>query len=277
MKILKKITFHNKTLELTTPVVMGILNATPNSFYNNGKNSDKDSLLATAEKMLEDGAEILDIGGASSKPGEPLVDPETERNRIIPVIEAIRKQFPDTWISVDTYNSPVAKAAIEAGADIINDISAGTIDGKMLHVVAELKAPYIAMHIQGTPENMQISPAYENVVAEVLRQLRNAIQRCELAGINQIIIDPGFGFGKTVAHNFELLSMLGAFKLTDRPILAGLSRKSMICKPLKISPENALNGTTALNMAALMKGADILRVHDVKEAVETVGLYNLMS
>jgi len=274
---LKKITFHNKTLELVTPVVMGILNATPNSFYNKGEKSDKDSLLATAERMLEDGAEILDIGGASSKPGEPLIDPETEKNRIIPVIEAIRKRFPDTWISVDTYNSPVAKAAIEAGADIINDISAGAIDDKMLNVVAGLKVPYIAMHIQGTPETMQLSPAYENVVAEVLRQLRNAIQRCEQAGINQIIIDPGFGFGKTVAHNFELLSMLGTFKLTDRPILAGLSRKSMICKPLKISPENALNGTTALNMAALMNGADILRVHDVKEAVETVRLYNLMS
>jgi dihydropteroate synthase len=256
---------------------MGILNATPNSFYNKGQMSDKDSLLATAEKMLEGGAEILDIGGASSKPGEPLIDPETEKNRIIPVIEAVRKQFPDTWISVDTYNSPVAKAALEAGADIINDISAGTIDGEMLPVVAGLQAPYIAMHIQGTPETMQLSPAYENVVAEVLRHLRNAIQRCEQAGINQIIIDPGFGFGKTVAHNFELLSMLGTFKLTDRPILAGLSRKSMICKPLKISPENALNGTTALNMAALMNGADILRVHDVKEAVETVRLYNLMS
>lgn len=274
---MKKITFHNKTLELSTPVVMGILNATPNSFYNKGEKSDNDSLLATAEMMLEDGAEILDIGGASSKPGEPLIDPDTEKNRIIPVIDAVRKRFPDTWISVDTYNSPVAKAAIEAGADIINDISAGAIDDKMLNVVAGLKAPYIAMHIQGTPENMQLSPAYENVVAEVLRELRNAIQRCEQAGIDQIIIDPGFGFGKTVAHNFELLSMLGTFKLTDRPILAGLSRKSMICKPLKISPENALNGTTALNMAALMNGADILRVHDVKEAVETVRLYNLMS
>lgn len=239
--------------------------------------SDKDSLLALAEKMLKDGAEILDIGGASSKQGEPLIDPETEKSRIIPIIEAVRKQFPDTWISVDTYNSPVAKAAIDAGADIINDISAGMIDSDMLNVVAAMNVPYIAMHIQGTPETMQLSPAYDNVVAEVLRQMRQAIQRCEQAGINQIIIDPGFGFGKTVAHNFELLSMLGTFKLTERPILAGLSRKSMIYKPLKISPENALNGTTALNMAALMNGADILRVHDVKEAVETVRLYNLLN
>ena len=239
--------------------------------------SDKDSLLVTAERMLKDGAEILDIGGASSKPGEPLVEPESEKKRILPVIEAVRKQFPDTWISVDTYNSSVAKAAIEAGADIINDISAGKIDSKMLQVVAGLNVPYIAMHIQGTPETMQIAPTYENVVPEVLRQLRNAIQRCEEAGIKQIIIDPGFGFGKTVAHNFEILSMLGTFKLTDKPILAGLSRKSMICKPLKISPENALNGTTALNMAALMNGADILRVHDVKEAVETVRLYSMMN
>jgi len=277
VKILKKITFHNKTLDLATPVVMGILNATPNSFYNKGQMSDKDSLLVTAERMLKDGAEILDIGGASSKPGEPLVEPESEKKRILPVIEAVRKQFPDTWISVDTYNSSVAKAAIEAGADIINDISAGKIDSKMLQVVAGLNVPYIAMHIQGTPETMQIAPTYENVVPEVLRQLRNAIQRCEEAGIKQIIIDPGFGFGKTVAHNFEILSMLGTFKLTDKPILAGLSRKSMICKPLKISPENALNGTTALNMAALMNGADILRVHDVKEAVETVRLYSMMN
>ena len=255
---------------------MGILNATPNSFYNKGHQSDKSSLLHHAEKMLEDGASILDIGGASTKPGEPLIDPEVEKGRVIPVIEAIRAEFPDTWISVDTYNSSVARLALEAGADIINDISAGKIDDQMLATVAMCGAPYIAMHIQGTPETMQVSPSYENVVADVLHELRRAIGRCENAGIEQIIIDPGFGFGKTVAHNYELLSMLGVFANTGRIVLAGISRKSMICKPLRISPENALNGTTALNMVALMNGADILRVHDVKEAVETVKLFNLM-
>jgi dihydropteroate synthase len=267
---------NDKTLTLKTPIVMGILNATPNSFYNKGQESDLDSLLRIADKMLNDGAAILDIGGASTKPGEPLIDVARELTRVIPAIQAIRSRFPETWLSVDTYNAPVAKAALEAGADIVNDISAGTFDKDMLRTVASQNAPFIAMHIQGTPENMQIAPKYDNVVAEVKINLQEAIRNCEEAGIKQIIIDPGFGFGKTVEHNFELLHFLSKFKTLGKPILAGLSRKSLICKPLKINPEHALNGTTALNMAALINGADILRVHDVKEAIEVVRLFSLL-
>ncbi len=264
----------NKELDISSPVVMGILNATPNSFYNKGQESDIDGLLRTAEKMLNDGASILDIGGASTKPGEPLISVEAELKRVIPVISEIRKRFANVWLSVDTYNSAVAKDAVEAGADIINDISAGAFDGAMLSTVAALQVPYIAMHIQGTPQTMQLNPQYNNVVAEVMREIRQVINRCDKAGIDQVIIDPGFGFGKTVEHNYELLRMLSTFTTLGKPILVGLSRKSMICKPLKVAPEQALNGTTALNTAALMNGANILRVHDVKEAMETIALYN---
>ncbi len=266
--------FKNKELDISSPVAMGILNATPNSFYNKGQESNIDGLLRTAEKMLNDGASILDIGGASTKPGEPLISAEAELKRVIPVISEIRKRFADVWLSVDTYNSAVAKAAVDADADIINDISAGAFDDAMLNTVAALQVPYMAMHIQGTPQNMQLNPQYNNVVAEVMREIRQVIDRCDKAGIEQVIIDPGFGFGKTVEHNYELLRMLGAFTTLGKPILVGLSRKSMICKPLKVAPEQALNGTTALNMAALLNGANILRVHDVKEAMETIALYN---
>ncbi|MCF8450709.1 MAG: dihydropteroate synthase [Taibaiella sp.] len=255
---------------------MGILNATPDSFYNKGQDNDIESLLKHAEKMLNDGATILDIGGASSKPGQPLITTAEEMKRVLPAIIAIRKSFPDAWISVDTYNSEVARQAVAGGADIINDISAGAFDMDMLKTVAILNVPYVAMHIQGTPETMQQNPQYDNVVAEVHRHIRIAINRCTDAGIKQIIVDPGFGFGKTVEHNYELLKMLGKFASLGKPILAGISRKSMICKPLKVRPEYALNGTTALNMAALLHGANILRVHDVKEAVETVKLYTYL-
>lgn len=267
---------HNKELNISTPVVMGILNATPDSFYNKGRENSIDSLLLLAEKMLKDGAAILDIGGASTRPGQALLDSSEELKRTIPVITAIRKSFPDAWLSIDTYNARVAKEAVYAGADMVNDISAGTFDNDMLKTVATLDVPYVTMHIQGTPETMQQNPQYDNVVTEVHRHLRMAINRCTDAGIKQIIVDPGFGFGKTVEHNYDLLKMLGKFTSLGRPILAGLSRKSMICKPLKISPEYALNGTTALNMAALLYGANILRVHDVKEAAETVKLYTYL-
>ncbi len=256
---------------------MGILNATPNSFFNKGRDSDTDSLLRTATNMLKDGVAILDIGGASTKPGQPIMNASEELKRVIPVIAALNREFPDVWLSVDTYNSTVAKEAVAAGASIVNDISGGAFDSNMLPVVAELKVPFIAMHIQGTPETMQQNPTYDNVVQEVKRHLLQIIARSTAAGISDIVIDPGFGFGKTVAHNFELLRMLGAFTTLDRPILAGVSRKSMICKPLKINPEHALNGTTALNMTALINGANILRVHDVKEAIEVVTLYNKLS
>jgi len=252
---------------------MGILNATPDSFYNKGHESDVDGLLRTTEKMIREGAAILDIGGASTKPGQELVTSDEELFRVMPVIKAIHARFPDTWISVDTYNAKVAKEAVDAGADIINDVSAGRFDAEMIPTVAALNVPYIAMHMQGTPKTMQFDPVYGDVVAEVFNYLQHVCGQCVAAGITDIIIDPGFGFGKTVEHNFQLLASLHTFKKMDRPILAGLSRKSMICKTLKVNPEHALNGTTALNMVALQQGANILRVHDVKEAIEVTRLF----
>lgn len=263
-------------LTITQPIVMGILNATPNSFYNKGRGNDLSSLLEAADVMLQQGATLIDVGGASSKPGEPIIDPEEELRRVIPVIAALSQRHPHLWISVDTYNAEVAKAAVETGAAIVNDISAGAIDPMMLPTVAALKVPYIAMHMQGTPATMQLHPQYTNIVSEVKNHLRQVCDRCAEAGIEQLILDPGFGFGKTVVHNYELLNNLGVLATLGKPILAGLSRKSMICKPLKIDPEKALNGTTALNMVALMNGATILRVHDVKEAVEAVTLFSYM-
>ncbi len=262
-----------RLLDISQPVVMGILNATPDSFYNKGQDSDADSLLRNAEKMLNDGAVILDIGGASTKPGAPLITVDEELERIIPVIAAIHKRFPDAWLSVDTYNALTASAAVAAGACIINDVSSGRFDETMIRTVAALKVPYIAMHMQGIPETMQEDPQYKDAVTEVRNYLLDVCNQCNSAGITDIVIDPGFGFGKTAEHNFQLLNALHTFRMLGRPILAGISRKSIVCKPLKVNPENALNGTTALHMAALQQGANILRVHDVKEAVEVIKLY----
>ncbi len=266
---------HSKgrVLDISRPVVMGILNATPDSFYNKGQHSNADSLLRVAGQMVKDGATILDIGGASTKPGQEWLDADEELKRIIPVIETIHKNFRDVWLSVDTYNALTAKEAVNAGASIVNDVSSGSFDKAMLATVGQLGVPYIAMHMQGTPKTMQLNPEYDDVVKEVVAYLRNICEDCEAAGIKDAIIDPGFGFGKTVAHNFSLLRELNKFSALGKPILAGLSRKSMICKPLKVNPEHALNGTTALNMVALQQGANILRVHDVKEAMEVVKLY----
>ncbi len=252
---------------------MGILNATPDSFYNKGQSSDTLSLLQNAEKMLKDGASILDIGGASTKPGQDIISPDEELRRIMPAVEAIHSRFPEAWLSVDTYNSRVAAETVAAGVHIINDVSSGSIDPLMLEVVARLNVPYIAMHMQGTPKTMQLAPAYEDVVQEVYQYLEDICSRCTHAGISEVVIDPGFGFGKTVDHNFALLRHLSSFSALGKPVLAGLSRKSIVCKPLKVNPENALNGTTALNMVALQQGANILRVHDVKEAMEVVTLF----
>jgi dihydropteroate synthase len=223
--------------------------------------------------MLTEGAAILDVGGASTKPGAMLIETDEEKQRVLPIIAAIRKRFPEAWLSVDTYNAQTAKEAVAAGADIINDVSSGRFDEAMIKTVAELGVPYIAMHMQGTPETMQQDPSYEDAVTEVFDYLRAVTDRCRKAGIKDIIVDPGFGFGKTVEHNFQLLNALNSFRMMGKPVLAGLSRKSMICKPLKVNPEHALNGTTALNMVALQQGASILRVHDVKEAVEVVKLF----
>ncbi len=267
---------RGRLLDFSKPLVMGVLNATPNSFYNRGRGSDLDSLLRTAEKMLAEGAAILDLGGASSKPGEPLIAASDELARVMPVVLAIAKHFPEAWLSIDTYNAQVAKETVHAGVSIVNDISAGEIDPQMHATVAQLQVPYLLMHMQGKPMTMQQAPTYTNVVAEVRNYLVTRTEMCVAAGIRDVIIDPGFGFGKTIAHNFELLAHLSEFRIMGRPILAGMSRKSMVCRPLNISPENALNGTTALNMAALLQGAHLLRVHDVREACETVKLYNCM-
>jgi dihydropteroate synthase len=264
-----------KLLDLSQPVVMGILNATPDSFYNKGRESGADDLLRMAEKMLSDGAAILDIGGASTKPGQPLLRAEEELPRVLSAVIAIHERFPEAWLSIDTYNARTARECVEAGISIVNDISAGRFDEEMLPTVAALKVPFIAMHIQGTPQTMQIDPQYNDVVAEVRTHLQHICMQCEEQGIHDIIIDPGFGFGKTVEHNFSLLRSLNTFKILGRPILAGLSRKSMVCKPLKVNPEKALNGTTALNMLALLQGANILRVHDVKEAKQVIVMAQL--
>lgn len=256
---------------------MGILNVTPDSFYNKGRDSDLDSLLRNAEKMLNDGATILDVGGASTKPGSELIAADEELKRVIPAIEAIHKRFPDTWLSVDTYNGRAAKAAVEAGASMVNDVSSGRFDTNMINTVALLKVPYIAMHMQGTPATMQQKPHYTNVTLEILDDLRTTCNTCSVAGITDIIIDPGFGFGKTLEHNYELLRNMHTLCMLGKPILAGLSRKGMIWKALNSSPEEALNGTTALNIVALQQGANILRVHDVKEAVEVVKLHQYLT
>lgn len=259
-------------MDLSKPRVMGILNLTPDSFHDGGKYTGIDSIIAHVEEMIFDGADIIDIGGMSSKPGSPIISIEEELERVIAPVKAICKRFPDTILSIDTIHAKVAEEAVAQGVSIVNDISAGTMDKDMIATVAQIRVPYIIMHMQGTPETMQVAPSYQNVVTEVMDYLSERLTQCKDAGIKDIIIDPGFGFGKTNEHNFELLKRLSLFKMLDCPILAGLSRKSMITKTLGIKNAEALNGTTALNTVALMNGANILRVHDVKEAVQVVRL-----
>jgi dihydropteroate synthase len=262
---------RGKLLVLDTPVVMGIINATPDSFY---KGNINDNMLALAQSMIADGAIILDIGGQSTRPGSQRITADEEIQRVAPVIEAIYAKFPHTIISVDTYSSKVAIAAVQAGASIVNDISAGNMDDAMLSTVAALKVPYICMHMQGTPATMQQQPHYDDVAKDVLDFFIVKLAACKKAGITDVIIDPGFGFGKTIAHNFSLLKKMQVLQLLDTPVLAGLSRKSTVYKTLNTSADHALNGTTVLNTMALMNGASILRVHDVKEAIEAITLYN---
>lgn len=257
---------------------MGILNITSDSFYDGGRYTKSDTWIRQAAKMLEEGADILDVGGASSRSGAVEVPEEEERNKVTAAIEDILKRFPEALISVDTWRASVARAAVEAGAAIVNDISAGRLDPLMYETVAALDVPYILMHMKGTPADMQKNPVYENVVTEVLDFLIAEVQKLRSLGLQDIVLDPGFGFGKTIAHNYTLLKNLHVFgKTTGLPVLAGLSRKSMTYKFLGISPDQALNGTTALNMVALQQGACILRVHDVKEAVQTIRLFEVMS
>jgi len=262
-----------KLLSLAHPLVMGILNATPDSFFDGGQYNALDAAVAQAGRMLEEGATIIDVGGMSSRPGAKIIETSQELDRVIPIIAAIRQYFPESIISIDTVKAKVAKEAIAAGASIINDISDGDIDSELWTTVAELGVPYILMHMQGKPANMQQAPAYEDVVEEVLDFLIARVGRLKELGIYDVIIDPGFGFGKSVAHNYQLLKKMHVFKILGLPILAGVSRKSMINKVLKIKAKDALNGTTALHMIALQQGAKILRVHDVKPAVETIRLF----
>jgi dihydropteroate synthase len=253
-------------------LVMGIVNLTPDSFYDKSRQFSEKDALKQAEKILTEEADILDLGAVSTRPGSEEISEEEELKRLLPALKNIRKAFPESIISVDTWRANVAKAAVKEGANIINDISGGTMDANMFETIAQLKVPYILMHIKGTPQNMQQNPTYNNVVNEVIDFLAERIQKLRLMGVADIIVDPGFGFGKTLEHNYTLLQNLEKLKILDCPILAGVSRKSMITKVLDIKADEALNGTTILNTIALMKGAKILRVHDVKEAVEAVKL-----
>jgi dihydropteroate synthase len=257
-------------LSLERPLVMGILNLTSDSFYDGGKHKNTDNVLTHVSQMLEEGADIIDIGAVSTKPGAKEITIDKEKNKLIPILKIIKKDFPNAIISIDTYHAEVAKSAVDCGAHIINDISAGSFDKEMFKTISELQVPYIIMHMQGTPLDMQANPVYANVVKEVTYFLSKKVEELKRLGVNDIIIDTGFGFGKTVEHNYELLSNLNYFKIFELPLLVGLSRKSMINKVLNTTPSEALNGTTVLNTIALMKGANILRVHDVKEAVEAI-------
>lgn len=251
---------------------MGIINTTPDSFYEGHLSLAEDAMLALAQKMVAEGAFILDIGGQSTRPGSERVSADEELKRVLPVIKKIRQVFPGILISADTYHSSVAKAAVQEGADIINDVSAGEMDKEMIPTVASLQVPYICMHMKGRPETMHKDPVYDDVVKEVLDFFILKLNECRMAGIKDVIIDPGFGFGKTIGHNFKLLRELSVFEILGKPILAGLSRKSTIYKTLNVSPQEALNGTTVLHTLALQNGASVLRVHDVKEAKQVIDL-----
>lgn len=257
-------------IDLSSPKVMGILNITPDSFYDGGKYKSDVSILNQINKMLTDGATFIDVGAYSSRPGAQHISEEEELKRIVPIIELLLKNFPEITISVDTFRSKVAEETIVAGASLINDISGGNMDNKMYSTVAKLQVPYILMHMQGTPQNMQKNPSYENIIADLISFFAEKIFELRQLKLNDVIIDVGFGFGKTIDHNYQLLKDLDLFKNLDVPILTGVSRKSMLYKLLDITPQEALNATTAANTIALLNGTNILRVHDVKEAVEAV-------
>jgi dihydropteroate synthase len=261
-----------KLVTITSPIVMGIINITPDSFYKDSRITTISAALQKAEQMIDEGAVILDIGGQSTRPNSKQMTAAEEMQRVLPVIDAIHKQFPETLISVDTFYAAVAKQAVHAGASLVNDISGGSLDTEMFETVAKLKVPYICMHIKGSPETMQQQAVYENATNEILDYFIKQINVCKKAGINDVIIDPGFGFAKNSVQNFELLRNLSIFKMLEKPILAGLSRKSTVYKTLNITAEEALNGTTVMNTIALLNGANILRVHDVKEAIQAIKL-----
>jgi dihydropteroate synthase len=265
-----------RLLVVDKPIVMGIINATPDSFYAGSRQEKTDDILQQAAKMLEEGATILDFGGQSTRPDSQKLSADEELQRVIPAINAVAEKFPEAFISIDTYYAKVATEAVAAGASIVNDISAGSIDTAMISTVASLQVPYVLMHMKGTPQTMQQQAQYEEVTKEVLDFLIYKMAEIKKQGITDIIIDPGFGFGKTVAHNFELLKNLSVFKMLNAPILLGISRKSFIWKTLNTTTQEALNGTIAMNTVGLQAGATILRVHDVKQAMETIKLINML-
>lgn len=273
---LKTMTINCKgqLIDLSTPKVMGILNVTPNSFFDGGKYKNETEILSQVEKMVIEGATFIDIGAYSSKPNAEFVSEEEEISRIVSAIDLILKHFPETILSIDTFRGEVAKVSIESGAAIINDISAGHLDDKMLEVIGKYNVPYIMMHMRGTPQTMQTFTVYDDIVKEMLFYFSERIAKARSFGINDLIIDPGFGFAKKLDQNYEVFQKMELFNMLNLPLLIGISRKSMIYKTLNVSIEEALNGTTILNTLALNKGAKILRVHDVKEAMECVTLFN---
>ena len=273
----KYINVRGALIDLSVPKVMGIINVTPDSFYKGSRAVGEKEIVSAAVKMTEDGADILDIGGYSSRPHADEISAEDEKKRVLNAIRLINRELPDAILSIDTFRAEIAEEAVsDYGAHIINDISGGEADTDMFRVVTKLNVPYIMMHMQGTPKTMQDNPVYDDVVADILKWFSKKIVTLQSAGVKDIILDPGIGFGKSSAHNFEMLRRLGDFAVAGLPLLIGVSRKSMIWKTLKITPDEALNGTTVLNTVALLGGADILRVHDVKEAVQAISLINEM-
>lgn len=271
----ESINCNGQLLMLNKPIVMGILNITPDSFYDGGKYSEMPLIESQIEKILNEGATIIDVGAYSSRPGAMHISEEEELKRLSPVLQLINKKYPSAIVSVDTFRANIAEKVVkDYGVAIINDISAGEMDSKMFETIASLNIPYIIMHMKGTPQNMQQNPIYKNVINEIISYFSNKINQLKQLGVHDIIIDPGFGFGKTIEHNYELLNKLHKLRIFELPVLAGISRKSMIYKFLNKSPQEALNGTTVLNTLALTKGASILRVHDVQEAVEVINLYS---
>ena len=269
-KFIPTLRLKNKLISLQKPIVMGILNVTPDSFYEGSRTNSDKQILQKASQMLEEGATILDIGGYSTRPNADDISIEEELNRVLPSINSIKKEFPNSIISIDTFRSKVAREAINAGADLINDVSGGTLDNQMFETVANLKVPYILMHMRGKPQTMQKMTDYENIIAEMITYFQDKITTLKLLGVEEIILDLGFGFAKTIDQNYFLLKNLAIFENLELPILAGLSRKSMIYKRLDIPVSEALNGTTILNTIAIQNGAKILRVHDVKEAMQII-------
>ncbi len=271
------INLNGNLIDLKDPVVMGIINVSPDSFFDGGKYTEEDAILKHAEQMIEEGATIIDIGAVSTRPGASHISTKEELSRLLPAVKTIRKHFPDAPLSIDTFRSWVALRVMdETGECIVNDISGGNFDDHMFDTVAKLGIPYILMHIQGTPQTMQDSPEYEDVIKDISNYFSEKVRKLTKAGVKDVIIDPGFGFGKTLEHNYDLLNRLDSFKVFQLPLMVGMSRKSMVHKLLEIDPDNSLPGTIAGNTMALLGGADILRVHDVKEAVHAVKMFNML-